>query len=779
MANIEPIGRRVVHLEPDNERLARARLARLPAPIHSVRETFQRQLLGLLKTYFERADDSLFDLADKASSNEEQNLYFDSMREVRVRRHGIENSFSQEIDNAFAQLLDGKAVPASDEAFDSLKADALALVQDDDLEEMVAVDTSVARANSQFGEAIQYVSLRLDSLVPVKVYQKNNPIGPDVLCRAFMSELKKLDASLKAKLLLFRLFDKNVIGALGDIYRQVNDILIEHNVLPSLPGRGAQQRRRATDHASSSAAQASAGGGQATVGEVAQALNSLLGESFEAAPASQVNIGAPAADYAAGSLLGLLTAAQRTPAHLQEGVIHKSKDVRTLIRQLSSQGSQQITLGRVEDQVINLVNMLFDFILEDRNLAPAMKMIISRMQIPIIKVALADNTFFAKRGHVARKLLNEMSTAAIGWQGDEKTTERDPLYRKMEEVVHRLLEDFDTDVEIFSDLLADFTAFLEKERKRVAILERRTLDAEDGKAKAEIARTTVALEIEVRVHEYILPDSLSQLINDAWSNVLFVTALKHGYFSAEWLGALTTLDELIWSLQEPKDAAHRQQLIKNVPQLLKKLRAGLDTISYNPFEMSSLFKALEEVHLQCIRGKSPVRMRSEDLAAEQAEQSAAEAPAQDTAAEPAKAPEVHQDATIEQKGHDIEEIDIGNVGPFSEAAGLNSIIDKIPDAPVEETVDEIHLQQVSSFVQGAWFDMKDASGNMMRCRLAAYIRPTRKYIFVNRNGMKVAERTQHELAVALKLQNLRALDNSMLFDRALETVVSSLRKNRT
>jgi hypothetical protein len=60
--------------------------------------------------------------------------------------------------------------------------------------------------------------------------------------------------------------------------------------------------------------------------------------------------------------------------------------------------------------------------------------------------------------------------------------------------------------------------------------------------------------------------------------------------------------------------------------------------------------------------------------------------------------------------------------------------------------------------------------------LAAFIRPTGKYIFVNRNGIKVAEKTQMELAYAMKTGHMRALDHSMLFDRALESVVTSLRQ---
>ena len=250
-SNVEQIGKKVVHLEPDRERMTRARLARLPTAIQAVREACQRILMARLRTYFERSDDSLFELADKASSNEEQNLYFDSMREVRIRRHSIETNFSLAIDEAFGALMEPNTSQAGEDSYESLKADALSLVHDDDLEALVAVDSSVAKANSDFGEAIQYISLRLDSLVPVKVYQKNNPVGADTVCAAFMTEIKKLDVSIKAKLVLFRMFDKVVIGALGEVYRQINDVLIEHNVMPSLPSRGAKKHpmRRQSDRA--------------------------------------------------------------------------------------------------------------------------------------------------------------------------------------------------------------------------------------------------------------------------------------------------------------------------------------------------------------------------------------------------------------------------------------------------------------------------------------------------------------------------------------------------
>ena len=731
---------KVIPLEPETQRQNRARLARLPASVHAVHDKGKTLVLNLLQGFFERADDSLFELADKALSNQEQNIYFDSMREVRVQRRNIEKRFADAIDDAFAVLASPQQQPVERE--DTITADVLSLVQNDELEEMVALDSSIARANNAYAEPIQQISLRLDSLVPVKVYQKNNPLGPDVICSAFMDQAKRLDIDIKAKLVLFKLFDKTVVNQLGDVYRTINEVLVDHNVLPSL--QAAVQKRPAPPSANPVASSSESdqaryymqGAGQ-TNPELIAILRQVLGEQAVAEPTAEFQ-----EQFSHSQLLNLLSLAQRMPA-VQERAATASVDVRRLLDALQKQRGVEADIGGVDEKVMHLVNMLFEFVVEDRNLATPMKALISRLQIPILKVALVDKTFFTKGGHAARRLLNEMSTAALGWQGDIDDGRKDPLFSKMQEIVNRLLNDFDADVGLFSELLVDFTSFLEKEKRRAAVLERRTLDAEDGRARAEHARATVAREVQARAQGKSLPEVVTKLIDEAWSNVLFVSGLKYGYDSQEWQQGLATLEQLVWSVQPPRNTEHRQRLIKLVPVLLKQLRAGLDTISYNPFEMSELFKSLQAAHLACIRGESskaaPVTVTVDDSAVERvADPSAVEAAAQATASE----------VTVEPE----------------------------PTTEPELTDNDPHMRQVEGFSQGSWFEMGGDGDRINRCRLAAFIKPTGKYIFVNRNGMKVAEKTQSELAWLLKRGELRPLDNSMLFDRALEQVVSSLRR---
>lgn len=94
-------------------------------------------------------------------------------------------------------------------------------------------------------------------------------------------------------------------------------------------------------------------------------------------------------------------------------------------------------------------------------------------------------------------------------------------------------------------------------------------------------------------------------------------------------------------------------------------------------------------------------------------------------------------------------------------------------------LDSQHLSLVNNITQGSWFEMTDGNDQKYRCRLAAIIKATGKYIFVNRSGMKVAEETRASLAESLKSGRLRVLDDGMLFDRALEAVIGSLREKRS
>lgn len=768
-------------------------LARLPAAMHALRDKARQQLQLHLRELFDRIDDAMFELADKANNNQDQNIFFDSMREVRIRRRAIENSFFRTIDISFARLLDPSAY--KDEKRSAEKAvslDELSIVKNDELEEMVAVEGMVNKANEQFAELIQHLTLRIDHLVPTKVYQKNNPLGVDVICNAFTDAAESLNIDLKAKLVMYKIFDNVMMSKLGKLFEVLNQTLVDANILPSLkselrPTKRPDSSSNTADSFGQGLTAELSGGMNHYDDQTRQVLNqlrNLLG-SNRGAPRNQV----PGDEINTQDLIKMLSLAQQQNTL----VAHSSgpANLRSFLTDLlHSETQTAAAINQIDDDVINLVSMMFEFILDDRNLAAPMKVLIGRLQIPMVKVAIADKTFFSKGGHPARRLLNEMAMACLGWQEPTDENQRkDTLFAKMEEMVHTILAEFDTDIGIFERLLVDFRSYLDKEKRRASILEQRTIDAEDGKAKSERARAQVDAEINRITVGRDLPLAVTRLLREAWANVMFITSLKQGVESDEWRLCTLTAQQLVWSVVAPMDKDNRQKLLKLVPELLQKLRAGLESISFSPFETGNLFKQLEIVHLARLRGDTkpiapaaPV-VSTTDLAAKTQEMVAKAASMKAAMADAQARSQVTPAVVTVAVDESMVTEPVAPVAPEI-AAQSEAAAEVVQELAAEVVMQEViadpqHLALVNNITQGTWFEMQGEAGEKYRCRLAAIIRSVGKYIFVNRSGMKVAEESRESLAIAIQTKRLTILDDGMLFDRALEAVIGSLRDQRT
>ena len=755
---------KVVHLKAAPEQKPTSTAGRLPVALISVRDKAAQQLRLALQTLFDNADDSLFEIADRATSNAEQNAFFEAMRDLRMKRRGIERSFLQQVFESFAKLNQyeiGK--PAQQEA----SFDSLALVQNDELEESVAIDTMVAKVMSRASQPLSHLTTRMNVLVSRKLDDKNNPLGPQQLCEYFLDACHSLGVEIKVKLIILKLFERYVLADLEQLYAESNQILVAAGILPELQS---MPPRRSTSHSGApgrAAPRSAAGAGEASptyanddVQEAFGSLQALLSELRGSALPAR-NLPSDAVPISSNDLMRLLSHLQsRAPQQIDEYDLQAQLE--QLLHRVSAKSGKSRVVGEVDEDVINLVSMLFEFILDDRTLPDSLKALIGRLQIPVLKVAVLDKTFFSRGSHPARRLLNEIASAAMGWV-DQDETQRDSLYQKIEQVVSRLLNDFVDDPTIFSELLADFLAFTGDERRRSELLEQRTRDAEEGRAKAEMARKEVEHALNQRLLGKTLPEVVVRLLQEAWSKVLLLTCLKHGTQSEQWQAALTTMDDLIWSVTPHEAPEARARLLELVPSLLKNLREGLASAAFDPFSTSDFFTRLEALHVQTLQQLNPTI------------EPAPAAPARDTGS--------HDRLFTEQK------LELPpREEPAEEAATLAPMVEVNEEiillAPGEsrEQEPEINLAdndealtQVDNLRVGSWVEFQEDEDHKLRCKLAAIIKPTGKYIFVNRTGMKVLEKTRTGLAIEFRRGAIRLLNDALLFDRALESVIGNLR----
>ncbi len=713
---------------------------RQPAALIKLQERMLPELTALLAGVFDAADDALYELAGKAEGNGEQDAYFESMRELRLQRRNVERRMDDCVRNQF-RLLCGTA----DTASGSFSADELSLLEKDELEEQVAVDSMVSKCMGMHAIGVTQLALRVGAALGKEIEVRENPLGPHTLCKAFAEACTPIGMDIKAKLILFKLFDRQVIAQLGRFYTTANDLLIGEGLLPQ-GGRASQSARRS---ASSSATPAQAGRSAADLNAATPAVDDQAERVFaglqnllsRALPRQQLDAGLDLLPR--NQLMDVLAELQHNQLQAPMAAAPGAANIQDAIQAIS--GSRwpmaQYRVGQVEEDAINLVGMLFQFVLEDRNLAAPLKALLARLQIPMIKVAMLDKSFFSRGGHPARKLLNELATAGLGWTGGDDY-ERDPLYKRIENIVEKVLNDFNDDPSVFEPLLSDFLAFKEAEQRRASLVQQRLLDAEAGRAKSELARETVDTLLAEKLGDEQWPDIVLRLLQEAWSNVLFMAYLREGENSESWRNAVATVDQLLWSSRAPESDEDRKKLLALLPNLLRNLRQGLTAINHDAFQTSQLLTALEGVHLLHLRRK--------------------EAPA-DT-------------SSVTNSGGDTVMARLqGALAESRRAIGKREDAPVGVEAPATTPVSADALAQVENLKLGAWLEINQGDDRRFRCRLAAVIKATGKYIFVNRGGMKVAERSRLELARELESGLITVMDDGLLFDRALASVIGNLR----
>src|SRR6185369_11080209 len=114
---------------------------------------------------------------------------------------------------------------------------------------------------------------------------------------------------------------------------------------------------------------------------------------------------------------------------------------------------------------MDVIALLFDYIFRDRSIPDSLRSLFGKLQVPIVKAALLDRTFFSDRKHSARQLLDNLAEAAVGATHDDAY--QSAFASIASEIVDDICRDFEIDVAVFRSANAKLAAFIEGERQRV------------------------------------------------------------------------------------------------------------------------------------------------------------------------------------------------------------------------------------------------------------------------------------------------------------------------
>lgn len=191
-----------------------------------------------------------------------------------------------------------------------------------------------------------------------------------------------------------------------------------------------------------------------------------------------------------------------------------------------------------------------------------------------------------------------------------------------------------------------------------------------------------------------------------------------------WDQTVRVVDDLIWCLHPHLDDEERDQWVRVVPRLLKALRAGLEEVSYNATRLDEMMAAVKHELTEAFRNLALAEAREPE--------------------------EIEPEATAE----------IATTGE-----------DEALDSGIAE-----HLPYIDAIEVGQWVEFSLVNGARFRCKLSAIIEDADCFVFVNRMGLKVIEKSRIDLAREMQRGRLTILEQGALIDRALDAVVGSLRK---
>lgn len=703
-----------------------------------LRECRQRvadRLGRFVTTMMDKVDDALFASAEKAESNTQQTHYFDAMREVRLKRADVETRFREAFEKGFTH---GKSNPTQSDMEDlgaslNLNWDQeddgdLGLLDHEQLEESLAITNMAAKIRGNCTTSLYALDQRIGSLLGDPELERNaNPVGADAICHAFKSASEVIEAGIEIRLLILKLFDQHVVTEVRGLYQELNRLLVDKGVLPEI-----RAKVRVNPNAALPTPPQTPNGDAGTT-KTSQAVASDAPYRSQGVVNDQPAAGA--------ALVSTLTLLQRgdgamldtgsSPGQLGWDADQVADGTVNLLTHLKQAGITQ-DLGKGGDMTLDIVAMLFDYILEDRNIHDAMRAQIGRLQIPILKVALLDRDFFAKKTHPARRLLNALAAVAVGWSdGNDR---HDPVYRKVSAIVQQVLDEFEDDIGLFERMTQELNTFLAQEDHQATQRAQRSAKIAQGRERVEVAKTCALDEVQK------ITISTTQLIQDFisthWKNLLFITCSKHGKDSAEWKTVVQTMNDLIWSVRAKQTKEERKRLAAMQSGLLKKLRTGMAQLSLPETEQQQFLSQLVRAH-----GRT---------ASTQAQPIEAAAPMQESKF---SGPAV--ESLLAQQQVSLQEIN------------------RTPPPSTPPTQNDEYLQQAKQLKEGQWLELIGNDGKRLRAKLSWISPITGSYLFTDRQGLKAADLKPEDLAQALRLKRAALLNDAPLLDRAVSTVLKS------
>ena len=264
---------------------------------------------------------------------------------------------------------------------------------------------------------------------------------------------------------------------------------------------------------------------------------------------------------------------------------------------------RQASNGALDHMVIDVIGFMFDQILADPKVPPQMARQIARLQLPVLRAALGDGTFFSSRRHPVRRFINRIASLGSAFEdfGEEGAK---AFLAKVKALVHEVVEGDFEHIDVYEQKLAALEAFTAELAARDTSESGDAASLLSEKEDQARLRQLYALRLSGELKDLSAPAFLRDFISRVWSQVLLRAAEQNGADGPLTQRLRTVARDLFMSVQPKATPAHRKTFLSELPKLMQDLTEGMNLIRWPEEQRRAFFGQLMPAHAEAL--KSPL-----------------------------------------------------------------------------------------------------------------------------------------------------------------------------
>ncbi len=336
---------------------------------------------------------------------------------------------------------------------------------------------------------------------------------------------------------------------------------------------------------------------QGVMGQLKRMLSSQV-EGFDDTKAAQ------ASPQLAQAFAGMAAteAAERTMLAETPGQVYGAVHVEQATSALRQRTNnlKQAASSSSEKATIEIVALMFQSILAEDRIPPAIRVWFARLQMPVLRVAISEPEFFGTLQHPARQLIDRMGSCVLGFDAGVTGNAMEIEIKRIVQVIEQYPE---TGRRVFQLVYDEFQKFLSKFLSEQGSAARVVSVAQQVEQKETMA-IQYTIELRNMLNDMPVREEIREFLFKVWAEVLAIAAMRKGPQHEETITLKRAAADLVWAASAKPNRVDRAKVISDLPKLLQLLRLGMSMLGLDTKAQDGHIKTISDTLADAFMSKT-------------------------------------------------------------------------------------------------------------------------------------------------------------------------------